>query len=768
MNLKTFHQALFLQIICFIMLPAAALAQCGCCQSTTLDSFYDCYGGESIFGTHSIDAVTTFIQAEDAIKAGEFAQAKTMVEELFETYPKGNPIWWNVNGAPLGANLGTPHAYYGLRMIEDIVDHALNGDPTVEAQTAYMKVLLVGCAEGIQPTTLDELNNGTGPFVSNTIDPAVQADDYRIVHQSLEFFSTYVTAITGGQLKLEIEIVELPEVCMDVNVSTTLPHVASGSIEPVWDALSDEVKNNTDWWWILYPSHVPEAPVMDDFAFITGGMGLDQKAGPAFIIDDKWIVRKPPHLGAGDYSDIERRIYLPQWLQHEFFHHLYRAYPELELEVNGHDWFNLDFWPADFEGRFEPDYYAETLHKRLQLQCTPMATKLITRVNDDLQALYSDITMLELLGPYSKDIIENEWHDGEILKIGVQYFWRNKANVQWELFPNLAEGILETGTDCPYPGLVHSIELYRTVEGDFIPGAVALRFQSEFYQKRFDLLRDAAPIEIALGPHERVPNETTEHTGNLIKAAGQLFWRNDAGSTWSLIPNAEEENFSLNADSPTPDEIFELVLTETDCGLYALGYKYVDHYYWKPKRIESNASPILANEMADLVLEENFGTHTIDLSDVFQEPDGEPLLLFATSEASGLITTSIDAQQLVLSGGAAGNTVIYVMGLDANGGLAVDEFTVTINLVNSTNELSNFSKNISVYPTLTCDYIYLEGASMDYEISLLSIDNAYQQELTADAVANGIDLSRLATGVYLLVITDPTSGQRKVEKVVKY
>jgi hypothetical protein len=48
----------------------------------------------------------------------------------------------------------------------------------------------------------------------------------------------------------------------------------------------------------MYPSHVPEFPDFDDEAFITGGMGADSKGGPVFIIDDKWIVRKPAHLGA--------------------------------------------------------------------------------------------------------------------------------------------------------------------------------------------------------------------------------------------------------------------------------------------------------------------------------------------------------------------------------------------------------------------------------------------------------------------------------------
>jgi hypothetical protein len=66
----------------------------------------------------------------------------------------------------------------------------------------------------------------------------------------------------------------------------------------------------TDWWWILYPSHVPEQyPAFQHAEFITGGMGTGAEGfSPFFIIDDRWIVRKPPHIGTGEYSDVERSV----------------------------------------------------------------------------------------------------------------------------------------------------------------------------------------------------------------------------------------------------------------------------------------------------------------------------------------------------------------------------------------------------------------------------------------------------------------------------
>lgn len=745
-----------------------SVAQGGDCEATTLEEFFNCYGGAGPFSTHSVNAVTTFIQAEDALWAGDYTQAKTLVENLFNTYPRGSNLWWSVFNDPNGANIGTPHAYYGLRMIEDIAAYQLNNHQAVEARKALMKIVLVGCSEGIQPTTETELLNGTGSFVTNNIDASLRENDYRIVRQSFDFFSSYVTAITGGQLELEIEILELPDLCMQVGVSNTKPYVASGSIAPVWEALSDEVKESTDWWWILYPSHVPEFPTFNDEAFITGGMGLDQKGGPAFIIDDKWIVRKPAHLGAGNYTDIERRIYLPQWFQHEFFHHLYRAYPELGLEVNGHDWFNLDFWPSDFEGQFEADFYAESLHKRLQTDCVPLVTKLITRIDDELQQQFSTLSMDELTGLYSLDNILNDWHVSEIIKEGDKYYWKNKANVQWEVIPNLAAGRLETGPDSPYPGQDFFIELYQMVDGTYVPGVTALKFQGEFYQKRFDLVRESVPIEIVLGLYERIPAVSIPHTGNIIKEAGQFYWENTAGDRWLLTPNIEDECFSLDSNSPTPDQKFQLILTEDECGIYALGFKYLDDYYWRPKRDELNGSPGLINAIADLELPEGFGSYTIDLSEVFADPEGDALLLFASSSESALISTQTNSQQLVLSGGEPASATILVMAVDANGGLAIDEFKVQVGITVSSHDAAFFDQNVSIFPNPAGDYISIVGALSDYNISLFSADKSYQRELSPSGQELRIDLSHLSPGLYMIQFEDLRNGSTKIEKVIKY
>ncbi len=743
------YRTSLLIIIFLCIITSLTHAQNENCTAATIADFYECYGGEDAFNAHSKEAISTFIQTEDAIHAGDYAQAKTLLDMLFTTYPTGSNLWWNAYNGVNGSNIGSPNGYYGLRMMEDIVDHHLNNNEEVEARTVNMSIILVGCSEGIQPTTDEELMNGTGPFVTNSLDPALVADDYRTLRQSIDLFTRYVPAITKGELEVNLEIIELPDVCMDVSVNSGPPFLAYGSLNPAWDALSDEIKASTDWYMMLYPSHVPESPDFDDNAFITGGMGADSKGGPVFIADDKWIVRKPAHLGAGIYSDIERRMYLPQWYQHEFFHHLFRIYPELELEVNGHDWFDQNFWPDDFEGQFETDFYAEALHKRLQADCVPLATKLITRVQEQSAELFNKLSIDELIGEYSLDNIANDWHEGQILKQGDKYMWRNTANVQWEVFPNIETGKLETGADCPYPGQDFFLELYQTVDGSKIPGVVSLIFQGDIYKKRFNILRQTAPVEIALGNYTRVPYESMLHSGNIIKEAGELYWENEAGDRWSLTPNVVDESFALSSDSPTPDQEFQLILSEGECELHVLGFKYDDYYYWREKRDPLNGSPIIVDPMPDLETEKNFAPFTFDLSTVFSDPEDDLILHFATSSESGLITTTIENQQLLLTGTEEGTVSIFVTAIDGNGGHVTDDFTVQVVSPVSTQDVDD---HILLHPNPTIGIFTIEGDFQNHIIQLISADGKLQKQLRGQNGSMQVDISDLDVGVYFLSV----------------
>jgi hypothetical protein len=48
---------------------------------------------------------------------------------------------------------------------------------------------------------------------------------------------------------------------------------------------------------------------------------------------------------------------------------------------------------------------------------------------------------------------QNEWHEGDLREEkgdNGKFRWTNKAGVSWLLTPDLKNGVLRTGEDCPY------------------------------------------------------------------------------------------------------------------------------------------------------------------------------------------------------------------------------------------------------------------------------------------------------------------------------
>ncbi|HLJ51450.1 MAG TPA: hypothetical protein VKU01_35835 [Bryobacteraceae bacterium] len=215
-------------------------------------------------------------------------------------------------------------------------------------------MLLVGHSSGIQFSTKKELHADNGHFVTHDLELVPWES---VVEQSVWLFREYVSAMTCGSLTLETDLVRLP----NVNVAVTMREgdigLAKDAERVLWNAVPASVKAVTDWWWIIYPSHYPPEPSeLADKEFVTGGMSSGPDgASPLFPIDDLWLLRKPsPYARRVAYSESERRAYLPQWMQHEFFHQLFRIYPEFQLERSDHQWFDRSKWPADFEGRQTP------------------------------------------------------------------------------------------------------------------------------------------------------------------------------------------------------------------------------------------------------------------------------------------------------------------------------------------------------------------------------------------------------------------------------
>lgn len=443
------------------------------------------------------ESLETFLKVESAYKGGKYKEADQVLKAFWAKHPPGTEEWHAANldarriVQEVGVNIGHPPCYYALRMFTECVNYKLSGKkPPSDVYTANLSVILVGTAYTNQPKTRAELEEGKGERVELQMDKRLPAADYKIIREATWLFTEYVEAATEGEMKVKLNFIPMPylnaklETKWDKRGFSGLSGEAWGKI---WQSVPSGERGKTDWWWILYPSGVPDMyPDFKTAEFITGGMGVGPDgSSPCFIADDKWLVRRPPHLGTGSYTDIERRAYHPQWFQHEFFHHLYRIYPEHKLEVDGHDWFNLSKWPKDFVGRLEPDYYTESLDKRFKNSNPSLATRL--KYAPPSVELFKQIKIEDVLGEYSQEVVQNGWHKGKItLEKDGKLRWTNAAGAGWFLEPVLEEGILKTGPDCPYyPGNPYfSLTLKRDAKGKYVPELVGFAFGGGMFKKQ--------------------------------------------------------------------------------------------------------------------------------------------------------------------------------------------------------------------------------------------------------------------------------------------
>jgi len=434
----------------------------------------------------------TWLVASRRYGLGNYEACQDGLLELWAQNQPGGGGWGNQPTQPFGINIGSPPCYYGLRMLTDTSEWRVQSGVVGDAapREVQLTVLLVGQSHGVEPRDVAELQAGTGVPVTHQLDGRLLEDGSRVVHESLELFEQYVLAMTEGQLGVRTEVVHLPGVDLAVHAYQNGNFRFAGLEQPadVWAALSDELLAQTDWWWLIYPSHVPEQyPDFLNAEFITGGMGVGEDSrSPLFLIDDRWLVRKPPHIGSGDYSAVERRAYLPQWLQHEFFHHLFRTYPEFGLENTPHSWFNLATWPADFEGRYEADYFHEALYRRLRTATPPLHVGLRYATAD---APWDQLVLADVLGSYHHDPVQNDWHVGTITQFaGDTLVWTNDAGVSWLLQAELEDGELLTGPDCPYydppDGTKFEIVLERDAMGDLTSVVRGFSFGGGIYEKQ--------------------------------------------------------------------------------------------------------------------------------------------------------------------------------------------------------------------------------------------------------------------------------------------
>lgn len=341
-----------------------------------LAEFWDRYGAKENFPPLYVELITKLLEAEDKVVDKDYQGARLIVDDLIKKNPligdtgDGEQGWWAHYGPTQPGkprpHLGEPGPYPHLRMLDEITRVGVS-KPMLGKTSIQMTIVMPVCSDiipDIGPTLLNERLN-----------PEIEAVNYKAVRQSLRLFQSYLLAISGGELNLELKFYKINK-CFEINKEK---NYVGNFTEPLLQ-LPKGVAEKTDMFWLIYPHDTDKGARWITFS---GGISsFNGTSKPVFICDDSWIIKKrAPDQGVGPRTEVERQMYLSQWLQHEFFHHLYSAWKvELGIEDNGHPWRDRSTWPADFTGKEEVDYYSETIRKRFY-QVTPSIAQRLQRAD---------------------------------------------------------------------------------------------------------------------------------------------------------------------------------------------------------------------------------------------------------------------------------------------------------------------------------------------------------------------------------------------------
>ncbi len=443
-------------------------------------------------------ALDMFLKLEECLKNLKYKAGYDLIENYFSHYRPGKELVyteWLKDKVPFLPNFGTPVTYNSMLIMREIFNYHVNIKPyapTPEKIPYVWTIVLIGQSHGYHAESMETLGIDYGEEFFRKINPELFENDYKIIKDSFFLFSEFLTAITQGKFDVKMNFIPLMEVNVKCSLSSCIMACAFDTkmyfctMSPGWEnevmfpKLSEEVKNNTDVYWVFYPDHRPvKNEKLNKVSYVTGGCAPSKI--PILICHDDFLLS---YFGneKGDYhvySDEERRAYLPQWLHHEFSHYLFNAvYKEYKLEVRGHDWHDKKLWPEDFEGLTEPDYFLEALNKRFKTCPFPIWEKLKWQL--DISTL--DLNLL--CGNYEYYPVENDWHIVTISRDNSgTFWWNNKANVTWKLIPEMKKGIFRIQNDCPYFEMMKSVEINPILSNNIITGVASLSFGGIYHKK---------------------------------------------------------------------------------------------------------------------------------------------------------------------------------------------------------------------------------------------------------------------------------------------
>ncbi len=169
----------------------------------------------------------------------------------------------------------------------------------------------------------------------------------------------------------------------------------------------------------------------------------------------------------------------------------------------------------------------------------------------------------------------------------------------------------------------------------------------------------------------------------------------------------------------------------------------------------SGGTPVVATEIPDQLLNIGFRTEEIELSGTFTVDGGSMLTLSVSSASEGVVTVAIapETTMLTLTEVGGGSSVITVTATDGNGGMVMDEFTVTVN--RAPVAVAPGIPDQSLHTGFRTEEIELSGTFTDPDMDALtlSVSSASVDVVTAAIAGTTLTLTKVRLGSSVITVT---------------
>lgn len=167
-----------------------------------------------------------------------------------------------------------------------------------------------------------------------------------------------------------------------------------------------------------------------------------------------------------------------------------------------------------------------------------------------------------------------------------------------------------------------------------------------------------------------------------------------------------------------------------------------------------NKAPVVVQTISNRNYNEGFVSRTIDLTNVFDDPDNDPLTLSASSDNTGVVTVGVTNTTLTITEAGTGTSTITVTAND--GALSTNTFfEVTVNKVNDPPVVDNPVADLELDEHFLSRNIDLTNVFSDPDADELSITATSSDEnvVLAYVTGNTLTLTEVGPGVATVTVT---------------